>query len=176
MSDLRHVTIYTDGACIGNPGPGGYGVVLLYGDHRRELSGGYRKTTNNRMEILAAISGLDALKERSRVTIYSDSQYLVKAIEQGWARRWRSNGWRRGKKAKALNPDLWDRLLGLCEYHDVEFAWVRGHSGNPENERCDQLAVVAAHQSELLADEGYEAMLETPESRRPMIGAAENQV
>ena len=159
MNELRHITVYTDGSCIGNPGPGGYGVVVLFGNNRRELSGGYRKTTNNRMEILAAIVGLGVLKEKCRVTVYSDSQYLVKAVEAGWAKKWRANGWRRNKKEMALNPDLWDRLLGLCEHHDVEFQWVRGHAGNVENERCDQLAVEAARQPGLPPDEAYEVPL-----------------
>jgi ribonuclease HI len=162
MSRLNHVTIYTDGACIGNPGPGGYGVVLLYGEHRRELSGGYRKTTNNRMEILAAIVGLETLKYRCRVTLHSDSEYLVKAIEEGWAKRWRGNDWRRNKRERALNPDLWGRLLDLCDSHEVEFKWVRGHAGIPENERCDQLATQAARQPDLLVDEGYEAFQDSP--------------
>ncbi len=157
--ELRRVTIYTDGACIGNPGPGGYGVVLLSGEHRKELSGGYRRTTNNRMEMLAAIVGLEALKERCHVTLYSDSQYLVNAVEKGWAKKWRANGWKRNKTEKALNPDLWDRLLGLCEYHVVKFRWIRGHAGNAENERCDQLATGAARQRGLPVDEGYEATL-----------------
>ena len=159
MDVLKHVTIYTDGACIGNPGPGGYGAVLLYGNERREISGGYRKTTNNRMEILAVIVGLEALKEKCQITLYSDSQYVVNAVEKGWARKWRANGWNRNKSEKALNPDLWDRLLRLCEYHDVEFRWVRGHAGIPENERCDQLATGAARQRNLPVDEGYEATL-----------------
>ena len=159
MDVLKHVTIYTDGACIGNPGPGGYGAVLLYGNERREFSGGYRKTTNNRMEILAAIVGLEALKEKCRITLYSDSQYVVNAVEKGWARKWRANGWNRNKSEKALNPDMWDRLLRLCEYHNVEFRWVRGHAGIPENERCDQLATGAARQRNLPVDEGYEATL-----------------
>ena len=156
---MMKVDIYTDGACIGNPGPGGYGAVLLYGNERKELSGGYRKTTNNRMEILAAIVGLEALKEKCQVTLYSDSQYLVNAVEKGWAWKWRANGWKRGKDAKALNPDLWDKLLPLCEYHDVEFRWVRGHAGNRENECCDQLATGAARQPNLRVDAGYEATL-----------------
>ena len=133
--------------------------MLLYSNERKELSGGYRRTTNNRMEILAAVEGLEALKERCQVTLYSDSQYLVNAIEKGWAKRWRANGWRRGKNAKALNPDLWDRLLELCEYHDVKFRWIRGHTGNTENERCDQLATGAARQPNLLVDKGYDATL-----------------
>jgi len=153
---MKHVTLYTDGGCINNPGPGGYGVVLLYNSHRKELSGGYRLTTNNRMEILAAISGLAVLKEPCRVTLCSDSQYLVNAIEQGWARRWQANGWMRNKKEKAVNPDLWEQLLQLCEIHTVKFEWLRGHAGHAENERCDELATAAARGSDLGVDEGYE--------------------
>ncbi len=152
ISDLKNVTIYTDGACSGNPGPGGYGVVMLYKDHRKEMSAGFRDTTNNRMEILAAIVGLESLKERCNVTIYTDSQYLINAIEKGWAKKWRANGWMRNKKEPALNADLWERLLKLCERHNVKFVWVRGHSGNPENERCDRLAVEASKQPDLPPD------------------------
>ncbi|MBC7263632.1 MAG: ribonuclease HI [Chloroflexi bacterium] len=154
--ELKRVVIYTDGACLGNPGPGGYGVVLLYGKHRKELSGGFRLTTNNRMEIMAAIVGLSALKERCKVTLYTDSQYLADAMMEGWAKRWKSNGWRRNKREKALNADLWDKLLNLCEQHDVEFVWIRGHNGNPENERCDKLSMQAAAQENLPPDMGYE--------------------
>jgi ribonuclease HI len=153
--NAKLVTIYTDGACLGNPGPGGYGVILLYQGHKRELSGGYRKTTNNRMEIMAAIVGLEALKERCEVTLYSDSEYLVNAMSKGWIQRWRANGWKRNKREKVLNPDLWERLLRLCELHDVQFSWVKGHGGTPENVRCDQLAVQAAQQPDLPVDEGY---------------------
>ena len=156
------ITIYTDGACSGNPGPGGYGVVLLHDKQRRELSGGYRRTTNNRMEMLAAIVGLEALKRRSQVTVYSDSSYLVRAMEQGWATKWRANGWKRNKREMALNPDLWERLLDLCQDHDVEFKWVRGHSGNSENERCDRLATEAARRPGLPPDERYEATVKVP--------------
>ncbi|WP_088894970.1 ribonuclease HI [Leptolyngbya ohadii] len=155
-SELKQVTIYTDGACTGNPGPGGYGVVLLCGQHRKELSGGFRLTTNNRMEMMAAIVGLQSLKGKCAVTVYSDSQYVVEAIEKGWAARWKANGWKRNKKEKAVNPDLWDQLLTLCSQHEVKFQWVRGHSGVPENERCDRLAVAAASQTDLPVDEGYE--------------------
>jgi ribonuclease HI len=144
MAERKEVTIYTDGGCINNPGPGGYGVVLLYGSRRKELSGGFRLTTNNRMEIMAAIAGLSALKEPCRITLHSDSQYLVNAIENGWAVRWRENGWKRNKKENAVNPDLWEQLLELCEKHRVKFEWVRGHAGNAENERCDELAQAAA--------------------------------
>ena len=154
--NLPEVEIYTDGGCINNPGPGGFGAILLYGNHRKELSGGFRLTTNNRMEILAAIKGLEALKEPCRVTIYSDSQYLVNAIEKGWAVRWQSNGWRRNRKEKAINPDLWEKLLQLCEQHEVRFQWIRGHVGTEENERADQLAKEAATGKELAIDEIYE--------------------
>jgi ribonuclease HI len=156
MAERKTVTIYTDGGCIDNPGPGGYGVVLIYGAHRRELFGGFRLTTNNRMEIMAAIAGLSALKESCRVTLISDSQYLVNAIEQGWAARWRENGWRRSRKEMALNPDLWEQLLDLCEKHRVTFKWVRGHAGNEENERCDQLAQAMARSPDLPPDLEYE--------------------
>jgi ribonuclease HI len=137
---------------------------LIYGSRRKELSGGYRKTTNNRMEILAAIAGLEALNEPCRVTIYSDSQYLVNAIQKGWARRWRAHGWKRNNKEKAINPDLWERLLELCDIHKVQFEWVRGHAGHRENERCDQLAGEAACGSHLAIDTGYEK--ESPYRRR----------
>lgn len=156
---MKQVTLYTDGGCINNPGPGGYGVVLLYNSHRRELSGGYRLTTNNRMEILAAICGLAALREPCRVTLFSDSQYLVNAIEKGWARRWQANGWMRNKREKAVNQDLWARLLELCRIHAVTFEWLRGHAGHGENERCDQLATSAARGTDLEVDEGYEKTL-----------------
>jgi ribonuclease HI len=156
MAERKNVTIYTDGGCIDNPGPGGYGVVLLYGTHRRELSGGFRLTTNNRMEIMAAIAGLSSLKESCRVTLYSDSQYLVNAIEEGWAERWRENGWKRNKKEMALNPDLWEELLELCKKHRVKFKWLRGHAGNEENERCDELAQAMARSPDLPPDLEYE--------------------
>ena len=156
MPSKKHVVMYTDGACTGNPGPGGYGVVLLHGEQRHELSGGFRRTTNNRMELMGAIKGLEALNQCCQVTLHSDSQYVVEGIERGWARRWRGNGWMRNKREQAVNPDLWGRLLDLCEKHEVELKWVRGHAGDPENERCDQLAVQAAHENELPLDEGYQ--------------------
>jgi ribonuclease HI len=157
MATSMQVTIYTDGACLGNPGPGGYGVVLLYGDHRKELSGGYRLTTNNRMELTAAIKGLSALKKPCEVELFSDSKYVVNAVEQGWARRWRANGWHRGNKQLAENRDLWEALLRLCEGHRVRFRWIKGHAGHIENERCDRLAFQAAQLPNLPADTGYEA-------------------
>jgi ribonuclease HI len=135
------VTIYTDGACSGNPGPGGYGAILMYGEHKKELSGGDPNTTNNRMELLGVITALEALNRPCQVELYTDSQYVVNAIEKGWARKWRANGWMRNKKDPALNPDLWERLLNLLEKHDVTFHWVKGHATNPYNNRCDELAV-----------------------------------
>ena len=149
------VTIHTDGACLGNPGPGGYGVILDYNGRRKELSGGYALTTNNRMELLAVILGLEALNRPCQVTLYSDSRYVVDAVNKGWAAKWRQNGWMRNKREAAVNPDLWERLLNLLEQHATEFRWVRGHSGDPDNERCDQLATSAARQSGLPADPGY---------------------
>ncbi len=141
MDTLKKVEIFTDGACSGNPGPGGWGVILKYGSASKELSGGEENTTNNRMELTAAISGLEALKERCFVTLYSDSKYLIDAIEKGWAEKWQANNWMRTKKDAALNVDLWKRLLPLLEYHRVTFVWVKGHAGHPENERCDKMAV-----------------------------------
>lgn len=135
------VTIYTDGACSGNPGPGGYGAILMYGEHRLELSGGEAMTTNNRMELMGVIAALKALKRPCTVDLYTDSQYVVNAVEKGWARRWQANGWMRTKRDKALNVDLWQTLLELMEVHQVRFHWVKGHAENPYNNRCDQLAV-----------------------------------
>ncbi len=153
---MKHITIYTDGACTGNPGPGGYGAVLLYNNTRKELSGGYRKTTNNRMEIMAALAGLRCLKEPCRVILYSDSRYVVDAMSKGWAERWRAKGWKRSNKAHALNPDLWAEMLELSARHQIEYRWIKGHAGDPENERCDELAVTAAHDTNLGRDEAYE--------------------
>lgn len=150
------VIIYTDGGAIGNPGAGGYGVVLKYKGHRKELSGGFRLTTNNRMEILACVEGLRALKHKSDVIVYSDSQYVVNSMSKGWAKRWKAKGWMRNDKEKAENPDLWEQLLELCTYHNVEFRWVKGHNGTVENERCDQLAMEAARKKDLPADVVYE--------------------
>ena len=149
---MKSVTIFTDGACSGNPGPGGYGVILRYNGVEKELKGGFRNTTNNRMELMGAIKGLEALKEPCEVTIVTDSQYLVNAVEKGWAVKWKSRGWMRGKGEKALNPDLWDRLLNLLSKHKVHFEWVRGHQGHPENERCDRMAVEAASGKDLPED------------------------
>lgn len=153
----KQVTIYSDGGCTPNPGIGGYGVVLVFGLTRRELSGGCRWTTNNRMELLGAIRGLEALREHCEVRLVTDSQYVVNGIMKGWAVKWRSNGWRRNRKDVAENHDLWAHLLGLCEMHTVQFEWVRGHTGHPENERCDMLATLAARQPDLPDDPHYSA-------------------
>jgi ribonuclease HI len=150
------VTIYTDGGSLGNPGPGGYGVVLLSGARRKELAGGFRRTTNNRMELMGAIAGLQALKQPGVVTLHSDSKYLVDAMRLGWARKWQANGWKRNKKERALNPDLWAQLLALCDGHDVTFRWLRGHAGHAENERCHDLAQQAMQRPDLPPDTPYE--------------------
>ena len=149
---MKEVTIYTDGACSGNPGPGGYAAILLFMGKRKEVSGGFKNTTNNRMEITAAIIGLEQLKEPCKVTLYTDSQYLVQSMTEGWVQRWRANNWMRNKKEYARNVDLWKKLLALCEKHEVDFVWTRGHAGDPENERCDQLAVTAASVPDLPED------------------------
>lgn len=138
---MKQVKLYTDGACSGNPGPGGWGAILRFGEHEKELSGGEAKTTNNRMELSAVIAGLSALKEPCEVEIISDSKYVIDAVTKGWAVKWQKNGWIKPDKKPALNPDLWEKLLGLLARHKVTFTWVKGHAGHPENERCDQLAV-----------------------------------
>ncbi len=157
MSTRKLVRLFSDGCCLGNPGPGGYGAILEHGEHRRELSGGWRLTTNNRMELLAIIRGLEALKGPCAVEVFSDSRYIVDAMERGWVAEWMRRGWRRKEGGAVRNVDLWLRLRELCEPHDVKFHWVRGHSGHPENERCDALARAAAKQPGLPADEVYEA-------------------
>ncbi|HMD68175.1 MAG TPA: ribonuclease HI [Chitinivibrionales bacterium] len=141
---MKNITLYTDGACSGNPGPGGWGAILSYNGREKELSAGFADTTNNRMELMAVICGLLSLKEQCRVTVVSDSKYVVDAMRNGWAAKWRANGWKRNKREAALNPDLWQRLLDLCAKHEVTFTWVNGHAGHPQNERCDRLAVEAA--------------------------------
>ena len=141
---MKEVNLYTDGACRGNPGRGGWGAILVYGKYEKELSGGERETTNNRMELLAAIEGLRALKEPCRVTLYSDSKYLVDAFNLGWTKNWRAENFRVGKKNEVKNPDLWHTLIELVETHEVTFVWVRGHNGHAYNERCDALATAFA--------------------------------
>jgi len=137
----KYVEIFTDGACSGNPGPGGWGVVMRYGTAVKELSGGEKETTNNRMELTAAIKGLSALKEPCRVKLVTDSKYVADGIDKGWAKSWQKNGWRKADKKPALNSDLWEELLILLDTHTVTIEWVKGHAGHPENERCDELAV-----------------------------------
>lgn len=155
--ERKQVTIHTDGGASGNPGPGGWGAVLEWGDHRKELSGGFRLTTNNRMELTAAIRALEALKQPCDVTLFSDSQYVVNGMTKGWARNWRAKGWMRNKKEPAVNPDLWAKLLDLDDRHDVRWKWLRGHAGHEENERADRLAVTAAKGRDLPPDVEYEA-------------------
>lgn len=138
---LTKIEMFTDGACSGNPGPGGWGTILRCGTTEKELSGGEVNTTNNRMELLAVINGLSALKRKCDITIYTDSQYVVNGITKGWAQSWKENGWRKKDKKPALNADLWDMLLNLLSEHEYSFVWLKGHDGHPENERCDALAV-----------------------------------
>ena len=138
---MKKVELYTDGACSGNPGNGGYGGILRYGDKEKTFSQGYCHTTNNRMELLAAIVGLEMLNQACEVELYSDSKYLVDAIDKGWVYGWKKKGWIKSDKKPALNVDLWEKLLPLLEKHEVSFVWVKGHAGHPENERCDRLAV-----------------------------------
>lgn len=154
--ELPVVAIYTDGGCEPNPGAGGFGTVLIHPRRRKEVSGGFRMTTNNRMEIFAAIAGLELLKQPCKVTIYSDSKYVVDAMMAGWVATWKRKGWWRNKTERPENVDLWQRLDALRQTHQVEFRWVKGHAGNLENERCDQLAEAAMRQPDLPVDEGYE--------------------
>lgn len=150
------VTIYTDGGARYNPGPGGYGVVQIYNGARRELCGGYRLTTNNRMELMGCIVALRELEPRNKpVILYSDSSYVVNGITKGWAKNWRRRGWMKADKTPAVNPDLWAMLLELVEELDITFKWIKGHAGHPMNERCDELAVACARQSDLPEDTGY---------------------
>ena len=138
---MKTITLYTDGACSGNPGPGGWGAILEWEGHEKELSGGEASTTNNRMELTGVIRGLEALKEPCVVELYSDSKYVIDALEKGWAAGWQKRGWVKSDKKPALNPDLWQRLLELCQIHQVRCHWVKGHAENPKNNRCDELAV-----------------------------------
>jgi len=149
---MKKVLIFTDGACSGNPGPGGYGVIMRYGGSEKELSGGFRATTNNRMELMGAIVALESLKEPCEAAITTDSQYLVNAVEKGWVYEWKARGWRKKDKKMALNIDLWERLLLSLAKHTVTFNWIRGHTGHAENERCDALAVAASLAPDLPED------------------------
>jgi ribonuclease HI len=167
---VKRIIIYTDGACTGNPGPGGYGAVLLHGEHRKELSGGYRLTTNNRMEIMGCIVALTTLKDRCEVTLHTDSKYVVNTMTKGWARRWKLSNWKKRKDwrnpdagwEEALNSDLWEQMLALCVRQKVRFVWVRGHAGIEENERCDQLAREAVVNGDLAIDSVYEEKWRRP--------------
>ena len=152
---MEHVQIFTDGACLGNPGPGGCGTILAFEMDCIELSVGYRHTTNNRMELMACIVALEALDHEYIVTVFSDSKYLVDSVSKGWAMTWMRNSWKRSGGSRAENVDLWEKLLALIQKHQMKFVWVKAHNGHPENERCDQLATAAAYGSELLEDVGY---------------------
>jgi ribonuclease HI len=154
--EIKEVEIYTDGACSGNPGPGGYGTILKYGPYEKELSGAYDNTTNNRMELMAVIKGLESLKKPCKVTIYSDSKYIVDAMTRGWVNRWRSRGWMRNDKERAKNVDLWEKILQLAGKHDVRWVWVKGHADNEYNNRCDRLAVEAISKGPRLKDNQVE--------------------
>ncbi len=152
-----HVTIYTDGSSSPNPGKGGYGTIVIQDGKRSELSQGYRKSTNNRMELLGAIEGLEAIEgENLQIRIVTDSQYVAKMFNEGHAERWKNNRWMRTKKDRAMNPDLWNRLIEVAAKHSVQFEWIKGHAGHTENERCDVLATQAGMKDDLLPDEGYE--------------------
>jgi ribonuclease HI len=165
VPDENSIHVYTDGGCMNNPGPGGWAAVIIDRTGRRELSGGVRHTTNNRMELMACIMALKALEKGSTISLFTDSQYVANAVEKGWARRWRSRNWMRDKSHRAENPDLWAELLDLVEERRVRFHWVRGHAGNRENERCDELARAAAQRRDLPGDPGYERQLRGAEER-----------
>ncbi len=147
---MKTVTLYTDGACSGNPGPGGWGAILQFNGIEKELSGGEAETTNNRMELTAVIRGLEALKEPCIVELYSDSKYVIDGLSKGWAEGWRKNGWRKADKKPALNPDLWETLLNLAQIHTLHYHWVKGHAENEKNNRCDQLAVAESKKFQTL--------------------------
>lgn len=157
---MKKVHIYTDGSSRGNPGPGGYGTILIYGKHERQLSGGYLLTTNNRMELLAVIAGLESLTSRCEVIVTSDSQYVINAMNKGWLDGWKTSGWIKKNKEKVKNADLWKRLFDLNSEHEIEWRWVKGHAGNKYNELCDTLATDAAKLSDLPDDVGYLAEIE----------------
>ncbi len=153
---MKLVEIYTDGACSGNPGEGGYGIVLMFNGARKEVNKGFKLTTNNRMELLAVIDALKLLKEPCGVKLYSDSKYVVSAIKEGWLIGWIAKGWKNSKKEPVKNIDLWKELIPLIEKHEVEFIWVKGHADNVENERCDELARLAIKNGELNVDKGFD--------------------
>lgn len=155
MKNSNIVEIYTDGACSGNPGPGGYGVVILYKEKIKELSGGYTRTTNNRMELMAAIKALEVLTRPCKVNLYSDSQYIINALNKGWLNKWMNNGWMLGKKTPVKNIDLWKKIITLTSVHEIKWFWVKGHSTNKYNNRCNELAVGAAKKEPFSIDEGF---------------------
>ena len=152
---MKKVIIYTDGSCLGNPGPGGFGALLIYGDNRKEISGGFTNTTNNRMELLAAVEALNALKTDCSVVLYTDSQYVKNGI-QSWIHNWKKNNWRTSAKKPVKNVDLWQRLERSMQPHQIEWKWVKGHSGHPENDQVDKLARLAASSLDLQTDDGFE--------------------
>lgn len=170
---LPTVYIYSDGWANPNPGPGGYGVVMKCGDHQKDFSGGYKRTTNNRMELMGAITGFSKLKTRSRVILCTDSQYTINGLQKWWAKKWKANNWFRTGSQKAINYDLWEILLDLAEKHQVEYEWIKGHNGHLENELCDELATLAMNRDDLLIDEWF---IETPEKQKPLsrISSQEN--
>ena len=155
MRQQKQVNIFTDGSCLGNPGPGGYGAIIEYGKHRKELQQGYQLTTNNRMEMLAAVRALETLTQPCQVELYSDSQYLRQGITQ-WIHNWKRNGWRTADKKTVKNADLWQALDQQCQRHRIAWHWVKGHAGHPQNERCDELARTAAGGNDLATDHGYQ--------------------
>lgn len=157
MNQLTFIEMYTDGACSGNPGAGGYGTILKYKDIEKELSGGFFHTTNNRMELIAVIKGLEALNQPCRITLYSDSQYLINALKKGWIKKWKANNWFLSKDKPVKNSDLWKRLLSLAEKHEITWVWIKGHGVNVYNKRCDKLAVEASRKEPLAVDENYKA-------------------
>lgn len=159
MADLPLIKLYSDGGASPNPGKGAFGIIMTYKDQRKEFSQGFKKTTNNRMELRGVIAGLSLLKKKSLVHVYTDSKYVVDGIEKGWAKKWRAKGWMRNKTDKAINPDLWERLLDLIETHEVKLHWIKGHNGHPENERCDALVGIARRSKQLMVDKGYEQQI-----------------
>jgi len=176
--EIPTIDLYSDGGAEPNPGNGGYGIILSWKGKRKEFSQGYKLTTNNRMELLGVITGLEKLKTKSTVNVYTDSRYVIDGIEKGWAEKWRANNWFRNKKEKAINVDLWSRLLELISKHDVKFNWVKGHNGHPENERCDSLATMALQSDNLLDDKGFEDIEKTiqPQSNKENIAGRAKKV
>ena len=162
LNPTKEVSVYTDGACRGNPGPGGYGIILEYKATKKEFAEGYRWTTNNRMELMALVKALSLLKEPCRLKITTDSKYLLGGIDEGWLLSWKANGWKTKKGDNVQNRDLWEKLDELLRHHIADFAWVKGHADNPENNRCDELAVIAATERATSLDHGYEALNPKP--------------